>query len=135
MELTVFYDGDCGICQASARLIARLDRRHRLNLVPLQTAPATDEMPSPDELLDSLHALDADGRWWVGADALIEIAQRIAILRPLTLATRIPFAVRAIEIVYAFVARNRHRLSRALRLAACRLPHVRRPVGKGGSSE
>jgi predicted DCC family thiol-disulfide oxidoreductase YuxK len=135
MRLTVFYDADCGICQASARLMVRLDARHQLNMVPLQTAPTTAETPSPDELLDSLHALDGDGRWWVGADAVIEIARRVPALRPLALATRVPFAVRALEIVYGLVARNRHRLSRILRLAACRLPQVRRPVGRAGSSE
>jgi predicted DCC family thiol-disulfide oxidoreductase YuxK len=134
MTLTVLYDGDCGICQASARLLRRLDRRHCLSLIPLQVF-RSPQQPALDELLQSLHALDGEGRWFVGADALIAIARRVPALWPLALAARIPFAMSVLEVAYGLVARNRHLLSRGLRLTACRLPQVRSPVGKAGSSE
>jgi len=129
--LTVLYDGDCGICQTTVRVLARLDRHDRLSLMPLQTA-ATNATPTLDELLDSLHAVDEQGRWWVGADAVVEIARRVAVLAPVSLVARSPYAMVVLDIGYRWIARNRRRLSRLLGMAAC---YVRRPVGSAGSSE
>ena len=116
--LTVLYDADCGVCTATARLLRRLDRHGKLSLVPLQTATRTDA-PTLEQLLDSLHAVDEQGRWWVGADAVIEIGRRIPMLRLLTLATTVPLARPLIDAAYRLIARNRHRLSRALGMSAC----------------
>src|SRR5688500_1406961 len=117
-SLTVLYDADCGVCTATARILRRLDRRGRLSMVPLQTATRADA-PTFERLLDSLHAVDEQGRWWVGADAVIEIGRRIPTLRLFTVAVRLPFARPVIDATYRLITRNRHRLSRALGMSAC----------------
>lgn len=116
--LTVLYDGDCGFCTWTAMVLRRLDRRRRLSLVPLAGSELGDQPPL-DDLVESLHAVDAEGRWWVGADACLEIAHRIPILRPLELVGRLPLAKPVLAVGYRVVARNRHRLSRLLGLTSC----------------
>lgn len=36
----LFFDGTCGLCNRSVRLLLRLDRRERLHFAPLQSEPA-----------------------------------------------------------------------------------------------
>jgi predicted DCC family thiol-disulfide oxidoreductase YuxK len=119
-DLTVLYDSDCGICQATARVLRRLDRGRRLRLVALQDAHVPG-VPTLEQLLESLHAVDEEQRWWVGADAAVQIAQRVPLLRPLALLAELPLAPTLLDAGYRIVARNRHRVSRLLGLDACKV--------------
>jgi predicted DCC family thiol-disulfide oxidoreductase YuxK len=119
-DLTVLYDGDCGVCTHVARGLARLDSRGRLQLVSLQVAELPD-MPPRDELLGALHALDVGGRWSVGAAAAVEIARRIPLLWPISVAARLPLAMSILDVFYRSVADNRQRLSRLLGLQVCQV--------------
>ncbi len=119
-DLTVLYDRDCGVCTQVARALARLDTRGQLRLVALQVAEPPD-MPPRDELLDALHALDADGRWSVGAAAGVEIARRIPLLWPISVAARLPLAMPILDALYRSVADNRQRISRLLGLRVCQV--------------
>jgi predicted DCC family thiol-disulfide oxidoreductase YuxK len=120
--LTVLYDADCGVCSATARVLRRIDRRHQLRLTPLQDASLPGS-PSLAQLLDSLHAVDEDGRWWTGADAVVEIARRIPVLRPVTSFARLPLAPRILDAGYRAVAEHRQQLSRVLGMDVCRDPN------------
>jgi len=119
--LTVLYDGDCGVCSETARALAKLDRRRALRLVPLQSA-AVPGQPGLDELLDALHAVDEAGHWWVGADAMVEIARRIPLLRPVTVFARFAPGRWAAEKLYRAVANHRLQISRVLGMSACKRP-------------
>jgi predicted DCC family thiol-disulfide oxidoreductase YuxK len=119
--LTVLYDGDCGVCSETARALAKLDRRRALLLMPLQSANI-DGQPSPDKLLDALHAFDESGRWWVGPEAMVEIVRRIPLLRPITVFMHAPGADRAADVLYRTIANNRQAISRALGMTACKRP-------------
>jgi predicted DCC family thiol-disulfide oxidoreductase YuxK len=116
--LTVLYDGDCAFCASTASLLRRLDRRRRLRLVQLHEASVPGQ-PSLDQLVDTLHAVDAEGRWWAGGGALIEISRRVPPLRPLVWLAQLPLARPAINLGYRVVAANRHLISRLLNLKAC----------------
>ncbi len=120
-RLTVLYDADCGICTHTARLLARLDSRRQLKLVPLQSANLPGQ-PSFDALTDALHAVDATGRWTVGAAATLEIARRLPVLRRFTPLARLPFAMAALDLGYRVVADHRQQLSRLLGLQVCKVP-------------
>ena len=119
-RLTVLYDADCGICTHTARLLARLDSRRRLNLVALQEASLPGQPPR-DELSDALHAVDSRGGWTVGAAAVVEICRRLPLLRPISVAARLPLAMLILNLAYTAVANNRQQLSRLLGLRACRV--------------
>jgi predicted DCC family thiol-disulfide oxidoreductase YuxK len=113
--LTVLYDGECAFCTWTVSILARLDRGRRLRLMPLRGASLPGQ-PTLDELVDSLHAVDAEGRWWAGGDALIEICRRVPPLRPMVWLARLPLAGPLIDIGYRLVARNRQPISRLLGL-------------------
>jgi predicted DCC family thiol-disulfide oxidoreductase YuxK len=125
-DLTVLYDSDCGICTHTARVLARMDSRRRLRLMPLQGA-ALPNMPPIDQLLGALHAVDANGNWFAGGAASVEIARRIRLLWPLTVFARLPLALRVLDALYWTVANHRQQLSRALGLNVCKVPE-RRPL-------
>lgn len=119
-DLLVFYDADCGFCSWCAIALDRLDRGHRLHLLPLQSAAAAfDDAPPEPALLDMMHVRDAAGRWERGGAAWLRIAAAVPILRPLAVAGRLPLVRLAFEAWYRVIARNRHRLGRLLGLDGC----------------
>lgn len=120
-QLTVLYDGDCGICTHTVRALARLDSHRRLGFVSLQVA-ALPGMPSRDVLSGALHAVDEANQWFVGSDAAIEIARRVPLLRPISAVARLPLAASILDVAYRAVADNRWRLSRLLGLQVCHVP-------------
>jgi predicted DCC family thiol-disulfide oxidoreductase YuxK len=120
-RLVVLYDRDCGLCTATARALARWDRRDRLVLVPLQdvdrgapaVAPLVDRLP----LNAALHVVDeTTGRVAVGGGSVLAIASRLPGGRVADVLARIPPIRWGIGIAYDIVARNRHRIGRWLRL-------------------
>jgi predicted DCC family thiol-disulfide oxidoreductase YuxK len=125
-DLTVLYDGDCGICTQTARVLVRLDARRRLRLIPLQGADLPG-MPPIDQLMGALHAVDSRGNWFAGAAASVEIARRVRLLWPVTLFASLPLAMRVLDVLYWSVANHRQQLSRLLGLNVCKVP-VRRPL-------
>jgi predicted DCC family thiol-disulfide oxidoreductase YuxK len=122
--LVVYVDADCGLCSYVAIWLARLDLLGRLRLVPLQTAPDEPDTPAQAHLLGTLHARDAQGRWWTGASACLQIAQRVPLLWSFALLGRIPVVARLMDRGYRRIARDRRQLSARLRLAECRLPEA-----------
>ena len=60
--------------------------------------------------------MDSDGLWWAGADACIEIADRLPVLRPLVWLAAIPLSRPLFDLGYRLVASNRHRLGALLGL-------------------
>lgn len=126
-ELTVFYDADCGFCTRSALILQRLDWRHRLDLVPLaQAAEVAPDAPPETELIELMHARDAEGDWFKGGRAWLRISDEVPLLRPLGLVARLPLIRDLVEPVYVVIAGNRHRISRLLGEGACRTRPVRR---------
>jgi len=119
-RLTVFYDADCGFCSHCAAVLRAVDRGHRLDLVPLgRAATRFPEAPPTEALLDKMHACDAAGRWFIGGQAWIRVADAVPLLRPLAVVARLPLIRSLVEPVYSVVARNRHNLSRLLGDDAC----------------
>lgn len=126
-RLQVLYDADCGFCTRTARLLRRVDRSDRLELVPLQRARSVvPDAPSEDRLLDRMHVRDGEGHWSIGSEGWLRIADAVPALRPLALLARLPFVRTFVEPVYAAVARNRHRISRLLGDDACPTPRTAR---------
>jgi predicted DCC family thiol-disulfide oxidoreductase YuxK len=118
-RLLVLYDADCGICTRSARVLRRIDRRNRLHLMPLQSAPDLAGSPSLDVLLEAIHVRDEEGGWTVASAAWIRIWQEVDIFRPLAHLAGLPMIRRFVAWTYGLVAGNRYRLSRLLGDDAC----------------
>lgn len=113
IQPTVVYDGDCGICEASAQWI----RRH----VPVVHVASHYEYGV--EQLHSVWLITHSGRR-EGARAVAEILQmsEVPAMRGVGRAIDLP-VIRTISAgVYWVIARNRRHLSRLFGLKACGLP-------------
>jgi predicted DCC family thiol-disulfide oxidoreductase YuxK len=106
--VTLLYDGACRLCRFAARLVARLDTRRAVALVPFEdpaAAPFLATIPE-EERLTSWHLMLSDGRRYSeGAGALV-LLERLPstkylakILRPLP-----------VDSLYRIIARNRGRI-------------------------
>ena len=110
--LTLYYDGNCGICRAQMSRLRERDRAGCLAFTDI-TAPGFSVLEtgvSMAALSTEIHARTADGRLLVGIDSLVAIYTALGrgwwvaplrwrMLRPLFSA------------MYRALARNRYRLS------------------------
>lgn len=107
----VFLDGDCALCSASARLIAKYDRSGNIRLCPIQsvTGGAVLRHYGLDPADPESWLYLEDGRAYGRLDAVIRVSRRIGgpgwLVQPLRL---LPRCLR--DRVYKLVARNRYRL-------------------------
>lgn len=109
----VVYDGDCGICQASARWIGR-------------HVPDVEVVSHHDYGVDELGSV-----WFIDADQMHEGAEAVSELlrhapggglRMAGRAMALPVVRTCARGVYRAVAKNRRLISRALRMNACAVP-------------
>src|SRR3712207_6592443 len=71
----VLYKGSCPFCRATARTIARLDKRERLAMLPFDDADAAPYLSpfSEEERDESWHLFLPDGRHMIKGEATIEV--------------------------------------------------------------
>ncbi len=127
--LTVLYDRDCGLCQATVRQLRRWDRRGRFAMMPLQSAPDSDDpsirtAAAESPLESALHVVAADGSVFAGGDAALAIIHELpggGLLDPWRGIAPFRWVVGA---GYDAIAGHRHEIGRALRLEgpACDVP-------------
>lgn len=107
----LIFDGNCGFCTRSVRLLKRLDRHRRVTALPFQQAgvPATHGLSSA-QCASAAWAVTPDGQRHPGAGA-------INMVLAVVLGTRLPLWIYALpgirqlqDRVYAWVARNRSKL-------------------------
>ena len=110
----VLYDGDCGFCQQSVRLLKALDW---LRLLHFQSArdvanlPASEVPLDPQKMLDEMHLLTPDRRAvYAGFTAFRWISWRLPLTAPLAVLLYLPGVLPLGSRAYRWVARNRFRL-------------------------
>ena len=68
---------------------------------------------TPEQRLASFHIRSQDGRVTSAGDAVIDLAERVPLLRPVASAgRRVPLLAAAVDAGYKLAAANRHRLAR-----------------------
>ncbi len=123
----VFMDGECALCSAGARAIARLDRRGEFRICPIQS--------SLGRAVLAHHGLDtedaetwlylADGRAYGGIDAMIRVGERLGGLgRIMTAARLLPRDAQ--DWLYRRIARSRYRIFGRAEMCALPDPELRR---------
>ena len=144
-RLTVLYDDDCGFCRWTVVELRSLDRRRRLEFVPLQHAAAHPERPELARLArtyplsESIHVLRPDGGVRHGGGAMFELLDALPggwLLRPWA---RLPGAEATVDAIYRLLARNRAGIGRLLaatgrRAAVCDLDARHLTATAGGSA-
>ena len=110
----VLYDGDCGFCQQSVRLLKGLDW---FRLLHFQSARDTDHLPASDvpldaqKMLDEMHLLTPDRKSvYAGFTAFRWIAWRLPLTAPLAPLLYLPGVLPLGNRAYRWVARNRFKL-------------------------
>jgi len=80
-SLTTFYNGDCPVCRAG---MTSYDKAARAKGLPLTFRDVADDAEeaatlgiTPDRALRRLHARDADGRLYVGFDAMLAVWRQV----------------------------------------------------------
>ena len=118
----VLYDEDCGFCRWSLDKILAWDRRGRLRPVAIQSEEGTRLLaPVPeDRRLDSWHLVEPSGALRSGGAGAAPLAAMLPGGRPLAALFRTFPGVT--DRGYRWVAANRDRLARLLRIdASCRV--------------
>jgi predicted DCC family thiol-disulfide oxidoreductase YuxK len=85
-HVTVWYDSDCPMCIREISLMRRLDKRHRINFVEIQTAVGCPI--GTDELMKRFHAQERGEPIVSGAAAFAAMWRAVPVLRPLGLLAR-----------------------------------------------
>lgn len=112
--LTVYYDASCPLCASEMAAIKSHDARGLLTMVdcsgtngPLEACADV----TAEAMMRSLHARTEDGRWLVGVPAYEGIFRAAGFPQLAHLAAH-PRLRPHWDRIYAWVARNRHRLPR-----------------------
>ena len=104
----VLYDGNCRMCKNMARRFQHLLARRRLELLPLQTPWVKARLGLPGEqLLSEMRLLRPDGKYFGGADAVLEIGRYFWWAWPLQMIGRIPVVKQVLRVGYRWIARKR----------------------------
>jgi predicted DCC family thiol-disulfide oxidoreductase YuxK len=106
---TVFFDGDCTFCRASLRRLGGPFQQAGFEFVPYQQALANGaELPPAAEFAREMKLRRADGRWFGGADAWMEMCLHVAWLKPFGWLGRVPGIHQILHWGYRRIAANRH---------------------------
>jgi glyoxylase-like metal-dependent hydrolase (beta-lactamase superfamily II)/predicted DCC family thiol-disulfide oxidoreductase YuxK len=132
---TVLYDDQCEICQAGVAWLRLLDRRRRVECLPVDPDRLHRVSPRLDleRCLRHLHVVAADGRVLTGWDAVAALARLFPPTWIIGALGGVPPFLWVGRAIYGYVAANRYSLSKC-RGGACRtarLGEVRRRSGLG----
>lgn len=119
-KATVFFDGECLLCNSFVDFIIRIDKASILRIAPLQGDTAQQLLPSLPENTEewSIYYIEA-GKIYDQSDAVLRVLRRLGgIWYWLSFALVIPRSIR--NFVYRRIARNRYRWFG--RRATCRMP-------------
>ena len=126
---TFYYDGECGFCTLSVRILAIADLFRRVNWTAFQELPEPPQGLTWEDLdaaayLDVVqpvalpHGTGKRSRRYRGFYAIRMLALRLPPLFPLVPLLWLPGVNKLGEAAYAWVAANRYRISRRCRLKA-----------------
>lgn len=117
-RLVVLFDQDCGFCKWSLNRVLAWDRRGRLRPIPIQGEEGQALLASvPEERrLESWHVVLPSGEVHSGGAAGAPTAELLPGGRPLAWLFRTFPGIT--DRAYRFIARNRNKISRLLRIDA-----------------
>ena len=112
-QLTVFYDGDCPLCNRTAIVINHFDIFRGVEFKDLQTqAHTAKELQAYDEqvLLSDLYALDRQGNVYAGVDTYAQIFAKMRYLLIVSWCLHLPGVYQLAKAIYRRIADKRERV-------------------------
>ena len=137
--LKVYYDSDCGVCHAFARLVARLDAYHLITWVGRSTPQhlpgglSESEFQELRELSLIVHLLESDEKTLTHHRAVAEILKRLPLMR--VFAYILLFMGPLAYWGYSTFSRHRHRVSAWLGYGLCGIKAPQKSTEAHDSSE
>lgn len=116
-NVVMLYDGLCGVCQQSVRLVKRLDRQQRIEYLDARdwlTVSARFPTLDREAILGLIHVISPDGRVTVGFEGVRSLARYLSLLRWVAPLLYLPGMTWLGSRVYGWVARNRLQISKVL---------------------
>jgi len=115
-DLTVFYDGSCSLCRASADRVRRLDTRRRIELIDLHDASVAQRFPQVDPEIATrwMQAVDSDGHVSSGAAAWARIGMLLPGWNLVAWLLLVPGISWIASKAYSWIADNRYRWNRSI---------------------
>jgi predicted DCC family thiol-disulfide oxidoreductase YuxK len=131
VEIEVFHDGKCPLCQREMQLLQRLDRSGAIRFVDIS---AEDFDPvrlgvSWPALMERIHARLPDGTLIEGVEVFRRLYAAVG-FRRLAALSRLPVAAQLLDVAYHLFAKNRLRLTGRCEDGACPV-HVRAATPTG----
>ena len=122
-RVTLFYDADCGFCQASVDWLVQRSSPETFQTIAYQDDARMSRYPMVDRTLadKGIQALGEDGKLWRKAAATGFCLKQVPGWRWLGHFLLSPMVRPFAEVGYALVAANRQTLSRWIGRKACRL--------------
>ena len=117
-EAVLIYDAECPMCRAAALWLMRLAlSQHELQILPCRSPLRAERFPAiaEDACMSAMQLALPDGRVLAGADAVPELLRRIRGLGWLESVFALPGMRPIARRVYGWIARNRMRISCAVR--------------------
>ena len=114
---TLLIDGDCGLCRAAGDWLASRVPSEKLAVMELQAVGGDGELQvlvAGRRLGDAIHLVRADGTVVSGAGAVLAAGRHVGGIARLAALYDHPLGHALWEPAYRAVARNRHRIGRAL---------------------
>jgi predicted DCC family thiol-disulfide oxidoreductase YuxK len=114
---TLLIDGDCALCRATGDWLAARVASDEIRVLELQRVgsdPVVAEVVAGLALDESLTLVLADGEVLRGAAAVVRAGRHVAVVGVLARVYDHPIGRALWQPVYHLVARNRHRIGRAL---------------------
>lgn len=113
--LTVYYERSCPLCASEMHALKALDAQGRFALVDCSAAdfdagPVRAAGIEPAQLMQIIHAQDADGRWLRGVDVFVQV-YAAADLAPMVRLWSHPRLRPVFDRIYPIIARYRHWLT------------------------
>jgi len=110
----VLYDDKCPMCSFQMRLLTWLDWLGVLSMVPVSKSEAIPAAATltREEVMEAIHCLASNGRIYRGARAIRFVSMRLPLAIPMAIFLWIPGIIFLAEMMYKWISRNRHLLSR-----------------------
>ncbi len=114
----VIYDGQCRICTAQIRNLARFDRGKRLAYLSLHDPRVAERFPdlTHEMMMEQMFVIDQQGRRHAGAESIRYLSRRLPLLWLATPILHFPGSLPLWNRLYRWIAQRRYRYGK---LSAC----------------
>jgi len=120
-KIAIVFDDSCQFCQNQIKKIKSMDPLNQFEYVPRSSTDLTDRFPMLKEMnFDSgMRLITTEGRVFVGADAIYQIARCLPSTKAIAWLYQVPLIKQVCQLVYKWIAANRQKLAASCESGTC----------------